>query len=149
MTRIFHESVDLDIFYRVGIRSFLLTKFIWVRRYLLVKINFRTMKSVRITSFVVISGGNKEVTCSNSIKYWHSCGFSYGIWVWREFSALEEESFCLGMLFKCVLTELYNSRLHFLGVNLISICNSFHSWNVLSPNDVESLSMTFVESTQA
>ena len=104
---------------------------------------------MRVASFVVTSGGYEEVTCSNSIKYWPTSCFSNGIRVWWKFRALEEESFCIGVLFKCVLTELYNSRLHFLGVNLISICNSFHSWNVLSPNDVESLSMTFIESTQA
>lgn len=104
---------------------------------------------MRVASFVVTSGGYKEVTCSNSIKYWPTSCFSNGIRVWWKFRALEEESFCIGVLYECVFTELDNSRLQLLSVNLMSICDSFHAWNVLGPNHVESLSMTFTESTLA
>jgi len=90
-------------------------------------------------SRVVPEAVHEEVTCSDGVVDGESSGGSDGIRVWRELSALEEESTGSRVFVNGFLAEFNHSGLNLDGVDLASSNDSFESGNILGSIDLVSI----------
>jgi len=90
-------------------------------------------------SGVVSEAVHEEVTSGDGVVDGESSGGSDGIRVWRELSALEEESTGSWVFCKSFLAEGNHTGLNLGGVDLSSVNDSFESGNILGSIDPVSI----------